>query len=506
MQAANRVVFNTVITYARAVITAGIALYSTRVVLNALGAVDFGLYNVIGGMITMLAFLNASMTVTTQRFISYNLGTGNIKNVKKIFANSVIVHVILGLILIVGIEIIGLYLINTKLTIPPERLYAAKVIFHFVTASTLITIVSVPYDSVINAHENMGFLAVVNVIESVFKLLVAILLLYIPGDKLIIYGLLTMLVSFVIRIIKRLYSKSKYQECTVNYRDEYDRSMIVEQIRYSGWNLFGALSYLGRNQGLAVILNLFLGSVVNAAYAISSQINSQIMFFSSVLQQAINPQIIKSEGANERAKMINLSFLASKIGFLLLGIIAIPVIFELRNIVTLWLVNVPDNTVLISQLVLISTMLNQLTIGIDSALHASGNIKRYMLHVGIVKLMIIPISYTLLYFKYSLLEVFLFYAFIEGVAGYFRLRILSEVLGVPINSYCKAVIFKVIPFVLFTTLFDYLLTSSLSGKYRFIITLCFSGIISTFTIYLTALNRDEKNYVLDIFKKLKAKF
>jgi len=218
MKATDRIIFNTGITYARAVVTSLISLYATRLILNALGAEDFGLYNVIGGMVAMLSFLNVAMTVSTQRYLSFNLGKQDIELVKKVFSNSIIIHFALAFIIAVVIEVVALYFIDYQLKINPERIYVAKYILHFAVASTFITIISVPYDAVINAHENMVFLAVTSIIEAFFKLTIALLIVYISEDKLILFGFLTMVSAIIIRIIKQVYSKRKYEECSASLR------------------------------------------------------------------------------------------------------------------------------------------------------------------------------------------------------------------------------------------------------------------------------------------------
>lgn len=502
MQTANRVVFNTLLIYAKSAITIFISLYTTRIVLNTLGVEDFGLFNVIGGLVAMLSFLNATMSTATQRFISFNKGTNNINKVKQIFANSMILHIGVSILVILILEIIGLYFLNYKLTIPFDKIKEANILFHFVVATTFISIISVPNDAVLNANENMAFLAVMNILEYLLKLILALYIYIIPKDKLIYYGFFLMLIGLIIIIIKHIYVRRNYEESRVNYKYEYRIEIIKDLTTFASWNLFGVFSYLGRNQGLAILINVFFGTVVNAAYAIANQVTSQISFFSVTMLQAINPQIMKNEGAENRNKMIVLSFVASKFGFLLLSIVAIPIIFEIKFILSLWLLKVPAHTSDLCVFVLIALMINQITIGIDSAIHASGNIKKYMLAVGSMKLGVLPIAYMLLKFNYSLDSIFYVYIFLEGLAGLVRMFILRSNMGIPISTYLNHVIIKILPVIVITILFNIIIVCCFDFYYRFLLTIPISIIVFIFTSYYLALNEEEKIFFKKNLKKI----
>jgi len=233
-----KIVFNTGITYGKAVFTSIISLYATRLVLQALGAEDFGLYNVVGGMIALLTFLNAAMTTATQRYLSFNLGKSDLDSVKRVFANSIVLHINIGHIVVILVEGFALYFIQNKLNVDPSRLETAKYILHFTVISTFITIISVPYDAVINAHENMSFLAVIGIFESILKLVVSVCLLYLSGDKLFIYGLLTMVSALIVRLIKRYYTLKSYEECKISLKEWYDPTEIRELTSFASWNVF----------------------------------------------------------------------------------------------------------------------------------------------------------------------------------------------------------------------------------------------------------------------------
>lgn len=504
MQAINRVIFNTGITYVKAVITSLISLYSTRLILNALGAEDFGLYNVVGGMIAMLAFLNAAMTTSTQRYISYNLGKASIENVKKIFGNSVILHFVIGLLLILGIELIGIYLINNHLRINPDRISVALYILHFVVASTFITVISVPYDAVINAHENMAFLAIVGVIESVLKLLIAISLFFLSVDKLFVYGLFTMLCAVIIRIIKRIYSKRKYKECNVDAIKEYDINQIRELTSFAGWSLFGTLCSLARNQGVAVVLNLFYATVVNAAYGIANQVNSQLMFFSQTMMSAMRPQIMKSEGANDRERMIRLALTANQFSFYLFTFFALPLFFEMPFILKLWLKNVPEYTVDFCRSIILLTMMNQINMGLITAVQAIGKIKVYQIVAGGIQLLTLPIGFVLLKFNYPPYSIILVSFVLESISTFFRVFYFQYLTGYPAKLYFKKVLLNSFISLVPSVLFVYYIKKQITTDWiSFTVVCVISSVCYLLSIYFIGLTTSDKNMLKQLINNFK---
>jgi len=493
VSAINRVIINTGVTYAKALIKALIALYSTRVVLNALGASDYGMYNVIGGMIALLAFLNAAMTISTQRYISFNLGRGNIINIKKIFANSVVIHYVVGFILVIGIEIIGTYLIHHKLKIDPERVQVAGYILHFVVISTFITVISVPYDAVINAHENMTFLAIVGVIESVLQLMVALSLVFLSGDKLFYYGLFSMATVIIVRIIKQIYSRRKYEECSVSLKEEFDKEQIKELSSFAGWQLFGTLCALGRNQGVAVVLNIFYGTIVNAAYGISNQINSQLMFFSQTMMSAVRPQIMKSEGANERKRMIRLALTANKFSFYLFTFFALPFFFTMPFVLKLWLKHVPHFSVEFCRAIILLTMMNQINMGLMTAVQAIGKIKVYQMVAGGIQLLTLPIGIVFLKLGFPPQSIILVSFVLETISTVFRMFYFNHLTGYPVIDYFKNVILSSFLSLLPTAILVYFINGQFSNSWiNLIVVFSASGLSYLIAIYFIGLDDNDK--------------
>jgi len=507
MQGANKVIFNTGITYAKAVITSVISLYATRLVLNALGAEDFGLYNVIAGMIAMLAFLNAAMTTSTQRYLSFNLGKGDLDKVRNIFANSVIIHFCIGILLVIAIEAVGLYAIFNILTINPERVQTASYILHFAVASTFLTIISVPYEAVINAHENMTFLAIVSIIESLLKFATAVSIVYLPVDKLFYYGMFTMLVVIIIRIIKQVYSKSNYPECNGNLRDEFNKEQITELTSFAGWNLFGILCALGRNQGVAIVLNIFYGTVVNAAYGVANQINAQLMFFSQTMMSAMRPQIMKSEGANDRERMIRLALIANKFSFFLFSFFAMPLFFEMPFILKLWLKNVPEYSVEFCRSIILATLFLQLNTGLMTAIQAIGKIKVYQVVAGSIQLLTLPIGFLFLKLGHPPYSIMVVAIVLEVIATAFRMFYFSHLTGHPVKHYFKNVIVNSLVCLAPTAVILYFVQQQIESGWLNLLTIgIISSVFYSISIYLLGLDRKEKEMFKQLIQAVNKKF
>lgn len=505
MKVANRVAFNTIISYGRMVLTIGISLFSTRIVLNGLGSVDFGIYNLIAGIIVMLSFLNVAMTTSTQRFLSFHHSQNVSSKQSEIFFNSLLIHVVIGFIVSTVLELVGYYIFGNILKIPVDRIDVAKSIYHFMSFTVFFTIVSVPYTALINSYENMVVIAFINIIETLLKFIIAISLLYVKSDKLMFYGLSMATITVVSFMLYLIYCLLNYSESRNIKFNLYNKKMIIELTSFAGWNLFGTLCGLGRTQGIAVLLNSFFGSMINASYGIANQVSSQMNFFSGTMLQAINPQIMKSEGVGDRQRMLKLSMLASKFGFFLFAFLAIPSIFEMESILNFWLKKTPEHAIVFCQLILIATLSNQLTIGVQSALQATGKIKIYQAVVGTLLLLNLPLSYFLL--KIGMPAYFTIVGFIaiELFACVLRLFFLKAITGLNIGEYANVVfLHEVIP-VIILILVCWLVTQFTYFQYRFILTFVMSTISFGVSFYLYGLNKDEKDkvnsMVLGIYKR-----
>lgn len=503
----NRIIVNTSFLYVKMIVSIIISLYSTRIILESLGANDYGIYIVIGGVVSMLGFLNTTMATSTQRFLSFNLGENNILKVRKTFANSIILHLGLGVFLVILFEVVGFYLISEKLQISADRLETAKTVFHFVVLSTFITIIAVPYDSMINAKENMLFLSITGILDSVLKLLVAFLLFVPFEDKLLVFGLGMLLRAVLMRIIKQVYCLKKYKdECKVNYRSEFNFGNIKELYAFAGWNLLGVISYMLRNQGLSIVLNLFFTTVVNAAYGIANQVNSQLRMFSSAMLQAMNPHMVKTEGSGDREKLIRLSLTTSKFSFYLFSLFALPLYLEMDFVMSLWLVQVPDSTILFCRLMILLTVIQQYRTGVTMATHAIGKIKEYQLLNSPVQLLSLPIGYILLKIGYPAYSILVVVIIIEICTLLINVFFFKKLTGYSRWKYSVNVIFKSLICLFFSFALSFTIRKYLFEDFNDLLRLLLMAVLSLVsfltTIYFISLNKSEKLILLKFIKKL----
>ena len=417
MQAAKRIALNTGVLYGRMGITIFISLYSTRLTLDALGVKDFGLFNVVGGIILMLGFLNASMAAATQRFMSFAQGKGDLDNLKKIFKVSLLLHIIISVLLLALLELAGYILFNGVLNIVPERIEAAKVVYQFMVVSTLFTVISVPYDAVINARENMLLFAVLGIIEAVLKLLIAIYISTATGDRLIIYGLLTAVLAIFLLIIRVIYCQLKYKECSIGIRANYEPKLMKEMTGFAGWSLMGSSTSMIAGYGQGTVMNIFFGTAVNAAQGIASQISGQLGAFSTTMLRALNPTIAKSEGAGERGRMVQAAMIGSKVSFFLLMLFVLPAMVEMPVILKLWLKEVPPFAVIFCQLLLIRNLVEQLFLTLVTSIAAVGKIRKFQVTSSILTVFPLLITYWLYslgYPAYTIYVVFIIYSIVTA--------------------------------------------------------------------------------------------
>ena len=420
----------------------GVTLYTSRVVLGALGVSDYGIYNVVGGIVAMMAFLNSAMATATQRYLSYDIGRNNPLQLQKTFSATLTVHYFIAFLIFVVGETIGLWYINYKMNYPIERTFAVNVVFQFSLFTLFLDIIQVPYNALILARERMNVYAYVSILEAVLKLLVAYLLLWYGMDKLILYSILTFCLVFIIRNIYKFYCKRNFQES--KFKFEYDRQYLVELVSFSGWNLFGTMSLVFKNQGINMVLNLFYGTFVNAAYGIAMQLQGAVNQFVSNFQVALNPQIIQTYAAGERKRMIELIFLGAKFSFFVMMLITIPVIYNARLLLLLWLNNVPDNTITFVQISLVAVLIDSISGPLMIGIQATGRIKYYQLLVGGLNILSLPLCYVLLYFGYPSNSVFIILVVFSVISLILRIIFLNKYVDVQILALLKNVIFPIL--------------------------------------------------------------
>lgn len=499
MQAAHRVAKNTGILYARMAITMFISLYATRLVLAALGVADFGLFNVVGGAIAMLGFLNSSMAAATQRFMSFAQGAGDLEKVKRIFNMSTLLHWGIAIVILLVLEILGYFFFNGVLNIAPERLGVAKIIYQFMVVSTLFTVISVPYEAVITSHENMMVYAVLGIIEAILKLGIALYITYSTQDHLVAYGFLMAALSIFLLILRRIYCHRYYAECVLKLRHYYDKPLLKEIGSFAMWSLFGSSSSMMANYGQGIILNIFFGTLVNAAQSIAAQISGQLSVFSLTLTKALNPLIDKSEGAGNRIIMLKATFSGTKISFFLLSFLYIPFLIEAPYILRLWLKNVPEYTIVFCRLLLFRNLIEQFFITLHSSLTAVGNIRKFQIYYSIIN--IFPLVLTYVLFSLSSPPAAIYVSFIIYAILHLFLAIYFTKIncGMSVSSYLKAVVYPCfISFVIIylTSVIPFFILDE--GFFRLFFIVILSIISFMLTVWNIGLSTDERLSVLKI--------
>lgn len=389
-----RIAKNTLLLYFRMFLLMAISLYTSRVVLQALGVEDYGIYNVVGGVVAMFSLLSGSLSAAITRFINYEMGQKNPQKLNHIFCSAVTIQGLLGLLILLGAETIGIWFLNAKMNIPITRMFAANWVFQFSVLTFIINLISIPYNASIIAHERMSAFAYISIIEAIFKLVIAYLITISPIDKLIFYSLLMCLVSLSVRFIYGKYCSIHFTEC--HYRFIWNKQLLKNMFTFAGWNFIGASSAILRDQGGNIVINLFCGPTVNAARGIASQVNNAIGGFVSNFMTAINPQITQSYSSGNHDYMMLLIQRGARFSFFLLLLLSLPILINCDYILSLWLGHYPPHTTNFVQLVLIFTIIESLSNPLITAMLATGKIKNYQIVVGGLQMMNLPISYVLL--------------------------------------------------------------------------------------------------------------
>lgn len=506
IQPVKRVVLNSAILYVKMGVSIIVVFFSTRLVLEALGADDFGVYNLVAGIISMLSFLKSAMAGSTQRYLSYYQGKKDLEIQKKIFVNSIGLHILIGLALVVVLETIGFFLfdIDNLLKIDPDKIDDAKIIYHFMSATMFFTITAVPFSGTLNAHENILSIAVIELIEVFMRLGIAIALFFlIKNDKLIYYGLLTASITVVSCMIYAIYCRGKYPECKRLFsKSDYDRNLMKELCSFAGWNLCGSFCSVGKTQGIAIILNHFMGTIANAAYGITNQVVGQLNYFTTTMYRAFNPQIMKSEGSNQHEKTLHLSMIGCKFGFFLLAFIAIPCIFEMPAILDIWLKEVPQHATMFCSMVLVATMVTQMTMGLQSAIQASGNIKALMIGNSTIKIMTLPCAYIIMRLGYPLIWVFIAYIIFEMIGNVYIFILAHKSIGLSVGEFLRRVVAKEFIPVIATAVVCQIIVYMFSFSFRWVITIPVGVITFVATAYFAGLCDDEKKIIDDFISSL----
>lgn len=479
-----------------------LTLYTSRVVLKQLGVVDFGIYNIVGGIVTILNFFNSSMSVATQRYMSFDIGRGDLKQLNKTFNASLLIYLMIGITILILLETVGLWYVNNKMVFPEDRTYSVNVVYQFSILTFIVNLTQLPYNALILARQKMQIYAFFSFVDTVLKLAI-LYLLFFGEDKLILYSILIFIVTVIVKLIYQLYCQKYFKE-TKLYLVK-DRSYLKELLFFSGWNLFGNIAAVARNQGINLVLNLFFGVTLNAAYAIAIQVQNAVGTFVTNFQKAINPQIIQSYAKGNDIYSLKLVNVGAKFSFYLIVLIVVPFLIHTEYILNLWLTTVPSYTVQFVKFSLVVAAIDSLSGTLMTMCQATGRIKWYQTTVGLVVFLNLPISYLVIKI-YSFPEIiYLTMIILSAVAVIFRVIFLKKIASFDILYFLKEVVFKVVLvsliayLILYLFLYDYLLNANVALP--FLVKLLIEEVILLAIIFGVGLSSEEKKQLRQLVKK-----
>lgn len=502
MQSANRIIFNSVILYLKIVICMAISLITVPLVLHALGDSDYGLFNLIAGVIAMLAFINGAMTVSTQRYLSVTIGEKDKTKLLEVYNLSILLHLLIGIVIVMLIELSIPLLMRYMLNIQEGQKEAAYMLFHLLAISMFFTVITVPFDAVLNSYENMLFFSITGIIEAVLRLMLALSLTLFTTGRLEIYGFFTAVFSLVILLIKYLYCQNQYKELYISISFLRNKKLFFDIASFAGWNTLSSITMVGRNQGIALILNHFFGTVINASYGIANQVNGTLGYFSTTIQKSINPQLMESEGLHEQQKLIKLSFALTKYSLFILCAISIPLVIELPYIFSIWIGKIPPYTVAFTRLVIVLSIITQASSGLMSAVQSSGKIKNYTITICFITLNGLAFAYFFLK-KGALPDSALWIiCFIEVIVLAIRAFFAWRLQQIPLWAYLKCTIFPNMLLIILTGTCLYVLTTILPPAfYRLIMVVILDIILFCGLGYIFLLDENEKLYLRSLLSK-----
>lgn len=495
-----RIAKNTIFLYFRMLITMLVALYTSRVILDSLGIVDFGIYNVVGGMVTMFTFFSSSLSNATQRFLNFKLGENDSEGTNHVFNLSLLIYFIISIVVLITAEIIGLWLLYHKLVIPPERVNAAFWVMQATIISLFITLNGIVFNSMLIAKENMKIYAYIGIIEACAKLAIAFAIAYTPFDKLKMYSVLLLAVTVCIQLFYAIFCYRKYAEC--KFKPHWDKTLFTEIFKFAGWNGFGTFVWAINDQGTNILLNMFFGPAINAAKGIASQVNSAITNFTTNFFTAVRPQIIKSYACGDINYLIQLIFNSSRFSFYLMLILSIPIIFKSNYILSLWLINVPAYAPSFVNWILIYSIINVLTNPWWSAIQATGNLKKFILVGSSLYLTAFPISYIFLIHNSNPTIVFQALIFARIIYIIATIRIAAIHIPFKHSNYLRIVIYPITMVSIIAFISSYFISNLFSDTFLNLSLFIITSAICTITIiFFFGIRNEEKMLLIKMTTK-----
>ncbi len=495
-----RIAKNTAYLYVRMILVTLITLYTSRVILQILGASDFGIYNVVGGVVAMMAFVNGPLNAATVRFLTFELGKQDERKLSDTFAACLNTHIFVGIIVILVGETLGLWFFYYKLNIPDERMWVAFWVYQFSIINCFFDLTQISYTASINSHEKMSVYAYIGLYEAVSKLLIVYLIAVSPWDRLLFYGFLLMINKIAVQLYCRYYCLRNYSEC--RFRLFWDKPLYKKLSGYAGWDTFGGVALVCEGQGVNILLNIFFGPVVNAARAIALQIRTAVTMFISNLTAAVRPQIVKNYAVGNVDEMYNLVFMTTRYSYYLMLILMLPIFFETETVLNIWLgSSVPDYTGIFTKLVLIVGLINSVDSSFLMAYHAIGKIKTGNLFGGTLMILSLPIGYICLKIGMAPPSVFYVLIIINSIGTLFDFWLIHHYVAF---SYGKFLLDVALPMILVTVLsvvapfvIIYLVPTSIM---RFITNTIFMEVIMVFVIWCVGVRSEERANVMAFIK------
>ena len=485
-----RIAKNTLMLYFRQILIMLVSLYTVRVVLNTLGAEDYGIYNVVAGVVVLFSFVNNAMATSTQRFLNFNLGKKDIEKTQQTYSASLLIHVGISFVFVVLAETVGLWFVNSKLNIPLERHSAAMWCYQFSIVTTVFNILRVPYNAVIIAYEKMSFFAWISIVEAILKLVVVYLLIISPLDKLVAYVILLTFVSIIILLCYKVYCNKKFE--IAHYKRVNDKLFVKEILGFSGWSLFGATANVANQQGTNIVLNMFTNVTVNAAMGIANQVNTAVYSFVGNFQTAFKPQLVKSYAAGEKEEFYSMIIRSAKFSFYLLWIIVLPLYLNCEFVLTLWLKNPPEYAVGFVRLILIYSLMESINGPLWMAVQATGKIKKYQIIVSCLIFANLPFSIVAFTSGANPYWVLLIRIILECFITLFRLLYLNVTQRFSVFTYIKGVIFPMLILMIGSYILTSFISSCFSGLTFFFISCFVSVIVNALLVFIVGINKNER--------------
>lgn len=491
---------NTVFLYIRMLVVMVVSLYTSKVILHTLGATDYGIYNVVGGIVTMMAFFNGALGASSSRFLTYELGIGNMEQLKKTFSASLNLHIGVALLVLLVGETAGMWFFYEKLLIPAERLDAAFWVYQFSIITTMVSITQVPFNASLIAHENMSVYAYVGLYEAIARLIIAYLISISTIDKLIFYGLLLLLNTTIVQFFYRWYASSHYLEC--HFSIVKDKVLYRQLLSYGGWDLFGGVAVVSQGQGINILLNIFFGPMVNAARAIAFQIQGATMQFVNNFLVAIRPQVVKSYAEGNVGRMYSLTFYAAKFGYMMMLALTLPISFEIDFVLDLWLGNsVPKHTNVFSVIVLLTYLMETFHSASLMSYHAIGKIKLGNIVGGILMISALPLGYLLLKLGFPAYSVFIGIFLVNLIQMFFGWWVIHHYIPFKYIELIKKVYIPSVIVTIMSVITPIIIKNSMDeGLFRFSINTLSTEIILFFSVFYVGLTRYERECVVNIIK------